>query len=439
MEGIPDADLFFVDKVITFRHLDINSRWWRQRCTHKLSILPLSILQAPDEGVATSIKQGILPKKLQHRQRLTRAQAILQAAHNAKPVSKPQPRKKRPEEEKKLQEKAARMLHGRAKGNQKPSNDDAAKDLWGEDEIVPADPNIKRRQKIIVTHPSLASGQPLAKRQKHSKLPALPPVPAVAVDHPGCSFNPDRELHQDAVAEAVAAELKRQQQRELQPTAPLKIFLNGAVDEDELAMLQVEEEADDDDDVQEDNESEEEDYATAKGSRKLKIKTQKDRNREARARANTAEVERARRDKRQRRDLEELPLLKSNVEQELAEREERRARKQADLEEKRANEPPRLGKHKFEPMKLQVLTTDEITGSLRQLKPTPTLTTERFKSLQRRGIIEPRHKIANRVGKKRTVVRGERHDRAEESQRELEDLRKASKEARKGAAKKNKN
>lgn len=71
---------------------------------------------------------------------------------------------------------------------------------------------------------------------------------------------------------------------------------------------------------------------------------------------------------------------------------------QADLAEKAANSAPRLGKMRYEPGPTAVLTTDEVTGSLRQLKACPLLAADRFKSLQRRGIIEPRKPALKRVG-----------------------------------------
>lgn len=50
----------------------------------------------------------------------------------------------------------------------------------------------------------------------------------------------------------------------------------------------------------------------------------------------------------------------------------------------------------------QVLTSDEVGGGLRQLKAYPMLANERFKSLQKRGLIEPRRPAAPR-GPKRVV------------------------------------
>ncbi|KAJ7297219.1 hypothetical protein O6H91_Y072500 [Diphasiastrum complanatum] len=46
--------------------------------------------------------------------------------------------------------------------------------------------------------------------------------------------------------------------------------------------------------------------------------------------------------------------------------------------------------NRFKPEPVQVLLSEEVTGSLRQLKGCYTLAKDRFKSLQQRGILEPR-------------------------------------------------
>jgi hypothetical protein len=61
-----------------------------------------------------------------------------------------------------------------------------------------------------------------AKRSSSSKRkrPAPAPIAAVEIDLPGCSFNPEYEAHQDALAVAVAREYKQQLKEELAPKAP---------------------------------------------------------------------------------------------------------------------------------------------------------------------------------------------------------------------------
>jgi nucleolar protein 53 len=95
--------------------------------------------------------------------------------------------------------------------------------------------------------------------------------------------------------------------------------------------------------------------------------------------------------------------------------------------EKAAQQPPRLGKHKFEALPPPVMTTDEITGSLRQIQPCFLVTQDRFKSLQKRGLIEPRRPVAPKKAKTVTYMPGVRREKAEHGQEELVAARKARK------------
>lgn len=63
--------------------------------------------------------------------------------------------------------------------------------------------------------------------------------------------------------------------------------------------------------------------------------------------------------------------------------------------------PPRLGKARFQQEPVQVLLSEEVTGSLRQLKASATLARDRFKSLQKRGLIEPREVARQRKKRSR--------------------------------------
>ena len=77
---------------------------------------------------------------------------------------------------------------------------------------------------------------------------------------------------------------------------------------------------------------------------------------------------------------------------------------------------------------VQVLLSSEITGSLRKLKAAPMLAKDRFKSLQKGGIIEPRlPAVQQRKAKRKTYVQGERGERIRESHDELMKARKGKK------------
>ena len=95
--------------------------------------------------------------------------------------------------------------------------------------------------------------------------------------------------------------------------------------------------------------------------------------------------------------------------------------------EKAAQQPPRLGKHKFEALPPPVMTTDEVTGSLRQIQPCFLVTQDRFKSLQKRGLIEPRRPAPPKKAKTVTYMPGVRREKAEKGQEEVVAARKARK------------
>lgn len=76
-------------------------------------------------------------------------------------------------------------------------------------------------------------------------------------------------------------------------------------------------------------------------------------------------------------------------------------------------------------MFVQVLLTSEISGSLRKLKAAPMLAKDRFKSLQKSGIIEPRlPAVQKRKNKRKTYIQGERGERIREGHADLMKARK---------------
>ncbi|KAL0021434.1 hypothetical protein WJX79_008815 [Trebouxia sp. C0005] len=161
--------------------------------------------------------------------------------------------------------------------------------------------------------------------------------------------------------------------------------------------------------------------AAAVSLRTKRIK--KDRGLELRRRPREEEDERRRTLKAQRRDIDNVKHIQQQLQEEEADREEMRAAKAASKAEKAMHEPPRLGKVKFEAEPVQVLLSEEVSGSLRKLRPTATLTRDRFKSLQRQGIIEPRVAAKGRKQPKRvSYTQGERADNAEAGMEEIRAL-----------------
>ncbi|CAI7828591.1 unnamed protein product, partial [Closterium sp. NIES-53] len=224
---------------------------------------------------------------------------------------------------------------------------------------------------------------------KEDRSKAGSSIPAVEIDAPGCSFNPSVEEHQDAIAVAVAEELKESYQAVLAPTPP-QLMVSRA--EEEEARMQeaadfflTQEEADEEEEEEEDEDG---NTAAVTKHRVPKRLTRADLNRRMRHKLVEAELAKRRKLKVMRKDLDRLKELQRELEEEREEAEKRRVRREIARVELRMKRAPRLGRHKFKPEPMSVLTSDQVTGSLRQLKGSFTLVRDRFKSFQKRGLIE---------------------------------------------------
>lgn len=72
-----------------------------------------------------------------------------------------------------------------------------------------------------------------------------------------------------------------------------------------------------------------------------------------------------------------------------------------------------------------MLLSSEISGSLRKLKPAAMLARERFNSLQKRGVIEPRLPAMKKQKRKRIeYTHGERGEKNRKAQEELREAQK---------------
>lgn len=226
--------------------------------------------------------------------------------------------------------------------------------------------------------------------KKHLKWkPKKSVIPAVEVELPGCSFNPPFEAHQDALAVAVAEEMQKIYKKELEPR-PVPTCVPAdevAVDEEDMCFLDVDDGMDDNLDAN-DHECD----MSNLGQRSLKIRklTRSELNRKARRKDQLKIEEKKRMREKVKEDFECLPDMIQDIEKEDEERERRRLRRAISKQERLLKGPPRLGRAKFVPEPLQVLLSEEVTGSIRKLKGCCTLAKDRFKSLQKRGYFAPR-------------------------------------------------
>ncbi|XP_031496056.1 ribosome biogenesis protein NOP53 [Nymphaea colorata] len=225
---------------------------------------------------------------------------------------------------------------------------------------------------------------------KVHKKTSVSSIPAVEIEPPGCSFNPSFESHQDSLALAVAAEMQKIYQRELGPEPVPKTVPGSGIDEEEMFFLDV------DDGEDEDQETHAVNGVEQQRSVKAKRLTRADINRRARRKEQLkAELE-AKEQERVLKEIDCLPDIIKKIEKEDQEKQRRHIRRVVAKQEKAKSGPPRLGKYKFEPAPVQVLLSEEVTGSLRQLKACSTLAKDRFKSLEKRGLVVPQAKHRRR-------------------------------------------
>ncbi|CAL8360583.1 unnamed protein product [Merluccius merluccius] len=248
-------------------------------------------------------------------------------------------------------------------------------DIWGQEAKETGDPwYLKQTGKAAVKRPEKLTG----------KLSLLPAVEVIA---PGGSYNPDFFSHQALLLEAHEVEVKKEKEEN-------KILRQLAYDKDDRAteetvfQEQVEglEEEDEEDDP--DNED---DGCTLGILNLVEKKTEKQRKRERVTKVKEQRRLAARHKTAQQQQLFQLRSIKVSLRQREQRTKQRQIQRRANQEAEKYT-PRRLGKLKFKAQDLEVQLTNELTGSLRTLKPEGSVLKDRFKSLQKRNLIEPRER-----------------------------------------------
>ena len=90
-------------------------------------------------------------------------------------------------------------------------------------------------------------------------------------------------------------------------------------------------------------------------------------------------------------EISRIKSIKKQLKSDESKTLEKQEKKKAAAEEKLLG-PVRLSNYKYEPQEIEIKLSDELTGNLRNLKQEGSLLEDRFKSLQRRNMIEVRVK-----------------------------------------------
>ncbi|KAJ7105118.1 ribosome biogenesis protein Nop53/GLTSCR2 [Mycena crocata] len=232
-------------------------------------------------------------------------------------------------------------------------------------------------------------------------------VPAILEPHQGTSYNPPADAHQELLIKAGEIEGKRVEKAAKIAETKAKF---------QQAKLDVVEEtlgAPPGMTVAEIVPDEEDDAANTEEIPKKKMperKTKAQRNKAAKVLAQKRALAEKTRKKNELAIINSFKLLRRNTNKTLSAREQAHALRRTALQEKlkRGLAGQKLGKHKVPVEEVDVQLGEDLSESLRALKPEGNLFRDRFTSLQQRALIEPRVPVLPKRRRSR-IVEYEKH------------------------------
>lgn len=219
-------------------------------------------------------------------------------------------------------------------------------------------------------------------------------LPAIELPHPGTSYNPTYEDHQALLMKAHEIELaKLKKEQKLIRSTDAKMSKMTAADIEKLWLQEmsgglVPENEEDEENVEE----KKADNVDSDEKKEQKVVSEKTKRRllEEKMKKKLKENE-----KQKRIQESEIYRLKS-IKKEISEKEKKHKAKMERLEAERKQKElygaKRIGRLKYEDPELDLKLSNEITGNLRSLKPEGNILRDRYKSLQKRNIIESRER-----------------------------------------------
>ncbi|KAF8961370.1 ribosome biogenesis protein Nop53/GLTSCR2 [Flammula alnicola] len=232
-------------------------------------------------------------------------------------------------------------------------------------------------------------------------------VPAIVEPHQGTSYNPPADAHQELLVKAATIEQKRLEQAE--KLAETKKKIEEAKDNQEeydfsvapgmkVQGLHANEEE------EEEPQGEDESQQLAKKVPERKTKAQK--NKAARLlKEKRALAEKAQR-KRLLASINDAKAIRRSTARVMSAQEQEREQRLLKLAEKLKKQGlagQKLGKHKVPEDSVVVQLGEDLSESLRGLKPEGNLFRDRFQSLQQRALIEPRVPVLPTKRRNRTI------------------------------------
>eukprot|EP00092_Neocalanus_flemingeri_P006855 GFUD01007400.1.p1 GENE.GFUD01007400.1~~GFUD01007400.1.p1 ORF type:complete len:500 (+),score=173.07 GFUD01007400.1:95-1501(+) len=310
-------------------------------------------------------------------------------------------------------------------------------DLWGasEDPKLPSPEWIKP---LAITHAALGTGKFVPKSAKNRQISTGTKLPAVEVPDAGASYNPSVDDHQTLLWKAAMVEIAKEkeiQKIERQTTGMFPSRKNAPTEKSYMQEMSegiVELNADTENtEVEEDadNASEEDSEEDCSNTPGLKPKTRRQK-RDKRKRMFEEQKKARERDLKIRdSEVARVKSIKKELHVEELQAIVNQDKKQEALEKKMSG-PIKLSNYDYEPQDIEIKLSDELTGNLRNLKQEGSLLEDRFKSLQRRNMIEVRvkQKTVKRLKRKTFEKRSHRMGWEENQNKVVKRIRQETKQ-----------
>jgi len=220
------------------------------------------------------------------------------------------------------------------------------------------------------------------------------PTKLTAIENPlpGTSYNPTYDDHQDLLRKAVDVELEKERKElKLQRNLPALLTQNAA-EPIKQSWLQEMSSGLFDDHIE--NEQTTENNPLGSGNLgkpvKVDIKTVQQRNKEKLNKKKEAVAKLAKEKRIRDNELFRVKSIRKDIDKETLKQKQREDKRKVEYEHQEKYGTKKFGRYKFEEADLDLNLSDEITGNLRTMKAEGNLLHDRFKSLQKRNIIESR-------------------------------------------------
>ncbi|XP_068384418.1 LOW QUALITY PROTEIN: ribosome biogenesis protein NOP53 [Eschrichtius robustus] len=382
----PDEKLFFVDT--GSKNEELNKKRTKGQKKSLLLKKPLRIDLILENTSKVPAPKDVLAHQVPNARKLKRKQQLWERLAKQGEL----PREARRAQARLLSPPAARAKPGPQDTVERPFYD-----LWVKDN--PLDRPLERQDPFFLEQTKKKG----VKRPQH--LHTKPSqAPAVEVTPAGASYNPSFEDHQTLLWAAHEVELRRQKaaeqlERRLAPPASEQAATQESAFQEMCQGLLEESDGegepgegqDEGPEAGGDRAAGAEASPTAVRPASAEKKTEQRRRREKAARMLRVQQAAVRAARLRHQEVFRLRGIKAQVARRLAElarqRERRQARRLAE-----ADRPRRLGRLKYQDPDIDVQLSSELSDSLRTLKPEGNILRDRFKSFQRRNMIEPRER-----------------------------------------------